>query len=122
MCRRWYRRWGSALLIACLIAPGLVVAQDRRDLPKLGVLWVFDPSTAAPYVRAFKEALCERGSIYWRTVQIIERYDNNDPARPQVIAQEVVALQVDRLHVNDAILPAARKASQTIPMVCPDFY
>ena len=122
MYRRWYRRWVSALLIACLTAPGLVIAQDRRDLPKLGALWVFDPSTAAPYVRAFKEALRERGWIDGRTIQIIERYDNNDPARRQIIAEEVVALQVDLLHVNDAILPAARKASQTIPMVCPDFY
>jgi putative ABC transport system substrate-binding protein len=86
------------------------------------LLWVADPPTAEPYVRALKEGLRERGWIEGKTIRIVERYDYYDSARRPKLATELVALEVDLLYVLGISLPAARKATQTIPMVCPDFF
>src|SRR5512145_1234190 len=116
------RRWVTAVLLVCLMASGLALAQGRRDLPKLGVLWVFDPPTAAPYLQQFKEGLRDLGWIDGRSIQIIERYDNNDPARRAQLATELVGLKVDLLYVTQSAVAAARNATKTIPIVCPDSY
>jgi putative tryptophan/tyrosine transport system substrate-binding protein len=117
-----YRRRFLAALAAGLALPQLVSAQRRRDVRKLGALWVIDAATVAPYVVAFKKVLGDRGWVEGRTIEVIVRYDDSLPARRPEIAAEVVAMGVDVLFVFNAILPAARKLTRTIPMVCGDFY
>jgi putative ABC transport system substrate-binding protein len=100
----------------------LATAEDRRDLAKIGVLWVSNPSIASPHVAAFKEGMRELGWIDGRTVHFVERYDNGDSSRLPRLAAELVALGVDVLFVADGAVPAARQATRKIPIVCPDFY
>ena len=83
---------------------------------------MFDPPTAAPYVQPFKEGLRDLGWIDGRTIQIIERYDNFDSTRHAQLATELVGLRVDLLYVTASAVPAARNATKTIPIVCPDSY
>ena len=120
--RRWHVSWIVVILAGCLLTPGLAAAQARRDLPTVGVLWTSDPSTAAPYLDAFKEGLRDLGWIDGRTIQMVVRYDDNDPLRRPELAAELVALGVDLLYTFDPALPATRGATKTIPIVCPDFY
>src|SRR5262245_18248716 len=117
-----YRRRLLAALAAGLLLPPLASAQRGRDLRKLGVLWAADASTAVPYLAAFKEGLRDRGWMEGRTIDLIVRYDDGAPARRSEIATEVVAMGVDAMFVFSSILPAARKATQSIPIVCGDFF
>jgi putative ABC transport system substrate-binding protein len=109
------------LLAACVMTTGLATAQSPRDPAKVGVLWVFDPSSGAPHVGAFKEGMRELGWIDGRTVHFVERYDNGDASRLPRLAAELVALGVDVLFVADGAVPAARQAISKIPIVCPEF-
>lgn len=116
------RRHALTLLLGCLVTPGLATAQRRRDPPKLGALWAADAPTAVPYLAAFKDSLQELGWVDGRTIQIIVRYDDGVAARRPEIAAEVVALRVDVLFSFNALLPAVRRITTTIPIVCGDFF
>jgi putative tryptophan/tyrosine transport system substrate-binding protein len=109
------------LVTAYLVASGSAFSQADRNLPKLGILWTADPLTAAPYLNAFKEGLRELGWVDGRTVTLIERYDHDDPSQRAKLAAELVEVGVNLLYANDPSLPSARKASKSIPIVCPDF-
>jgi putative ABC transport system substrate-binding protein len=68
--------------------------------------------------------LDEMRSLGWidgQTAQFIVRYDE-DGSRRSAIAAELVALAVDVIVVSDPALPAARKATSTIPIVALDMY
>lgn len=115
----------KALLLAigvCALATGLALAQAPQHPAKVGILWYLDADLAAPYVGAFKKGMRELGWIEGRTVVFIERYDHGDQNRHPKLAAELVALNVDVLFVADAAVPAARQATDRIPMVCADFF
>jgi putative ABC transport system substrate-binding protein len=52
----------------------------------------------------------------------VERYDHGDQSQYPKLAAELVALKVDVLFVFDAAVPAARQATDQIPIVCADFW
>jgi putative ABC transport system substrate-binding protein len=106
--------------LTCLWLPRLALAQ--RKLPKLGVMWVSDASTGAPYVAAFKQSLRDLGWVEGRTIEIHLRYDDGIASRRPAIASELVSLGVDAIFVFDPALPAARHATKSIPIVCADFF
>ena len=66
--------------------------------------------------------LRELGWIDGRTVHLLERYDNGDPTQLPRLAAELVALGVNVFYVTDAAVPAASKASKTIPIVGADMF
>ncbi len=111
-----------ALWAACLVQTALADNVNRSDPAKIGLLWNADPSRTAPRVGAFKEAMRELGWIDGRTVRFVERYGRDDPSRFPSLAEELVRLDVDVLFVVNNALPAARQATQKIPIVCADFY
>lgn len=111
-----------ALLAACVLTSAFAAQESRPDLAKIGVLWSADPSRTASRVGAFKEAMRELGWTDGRTVRFVERYDRDDPSRFPKLAAELVALGVDVFYVSNHALPAARQATQKIPIVCADFY
>jgi putative ABC transport system substrate-binding protein len=85
-------------------------------------MWVGDASTGAPYVAAFNEGLRNLGWVESRTIEVHLRYDDGIESRRPVMASELVSLGVDVLFVFDPGLPAARRATKTIPIVCGDFF
>src|SRR5690349_1978063 len=124
----WYaakvqRRQFAIAVAICALSPARMAFAANASLPKVGVLWVSDPSWLADYFPPFKEALAQLNWVDGRTVQILERYDSGDH-RKRVLqsAKELVALGVNVLFVTDDGVAAAREATTEIPIVCTDFY
>jgi putative ABC transport system substrate-binding protein len=109
-------------VLAWIAATAMAAAQMDRDTPKIGVLWIADASMASPYLGQFKEGLRELGWVDGQTVEIIERYDQGTASRRAGLAAEMVGRGVDVIYAGNPLLPAAMKATATIPIVCPDFY
>jgi putative ABC transport system substrate-binding protein len=136
-CMQTCRRWGRAalrqctdraiLLIVFLVAVcGLwaepVMAQARRSLPKIGELWSGTQPSLESYRQPYVEGLRALGWIDRKTATFVVRYDHGDPSRLPALAAELLGLGIDVLVVNTRALPAARKATKTIPIVCLDMF
>ena len=132
-CRRWGRaalrqcidRW--ALLILFLVAAcGLwaepATAEARRSLPKIGELWSGTEPSLQSYRQPYVEGMRGLGWIDRRTATFVVRYDHGDPSRLPALAAELLGLGIDVIVVNTRALPAARKATTTIPIVCLDMF
>jgi ABC-type uncharacterized transport system substrate-binding protein len=132
-CRRWGRaalrqctdRW--ALLILFLVAVcGLwaepAMAQARRSLPKIGELWSGTEPSLESYRQPYVEGMRGLGWIDRQTATFVVRYDHGDPSRLPALAAELLGLGIDVLVVNTRALPAARKATTIIPIVCLDMF
>jgi putative ABC transport system substrate-binding protein len=109
-----------ALLVALAIslASGVVMAQLRRHIPRLGVL---DPSPQqhpAPCLPAFQQGLRDLGYVDGQTLLIDYRYAEGDPDRLPALAAALVQRTPDVLwlHGNPAAW-AATRATTTIPLV-----
>ena len=96
-------------------------AQDRR-LPTIGVLRGSGVEAAERYLRAFLEAMRKLGWIDGQNARFVVRYADGDVRRFPALTAELVALGVDVLYVTAPAVPAARRATTTIPIVCADFY
>jgi putative tryptophan/tyrosine transport system substrate-binding protein len=131
--RRWSRaalrqctdRW--ALLILFLVAvcgpwTDLATAQARRSLPKIGELWSGTESSLNSYRQPYVEGMRALGWIDRKTATFVVRYDNGDPSQLPALAAELLGLGIDVLVVNTRALPAARRATTTIPIVCLDMF
>jgi putative ABC transport system substrate-binding protein len=73
-----------------------------------------DPSTDAPFQKAFREGLRALGYVDGENVIIVARYSNGDPAKLRALIKELIVLHVDVL-VGDA--PPLKEATTTIPIV-----
>jgi putative ABC transport system substrate-binding protein len=62
------------------------------------------------------------GWIEGRTAQFLVRYDGGDISRLPALAKELIGLGVDVLVVNGRALPAARRATTTLPIVSLDMW
>jgi len=118
----WGKRWLLATCTVCLGSSGMALAQPHQEMPRLGIFWMADPASAAPYLAPFKQGLRELGWIEGKNIEIISSYDNGDPAQRAALAAELVASKINVFYATAALVPAARNASKSIPIVCPDFY
>ena len=122
--RQCIDRW--ALLILFLVAVCLcaepAMAQARRSLPKIGELWSGTEPSLESYRQPYVEGMRGLGWIDRQTATFVVRYDHGDPSRLPALAAELLGLGIDVLVVNTRALPAARKATTTIPIVCLDMF
>lgn len=111
--------WFLAGLLS-LLPPAF--SQTSQPLKKVGILYAIDEKSSQPWLAAIKEGLRGMGWIEGKNIQFIARYADDDASRFAILAKEVVALKVDVIFVTDPMVPAARSATATIPIVCPDFF
>jgi putative tryptophan/tyrosine transport system substrate-binding protein len=136
-CMQTPRRWAHAalrlcterrallilfLLAVCGLWAELATAQARRSLPQIGELWSGTESLLEPYRQPYAEGMRALGWIDRQTAVFVVRYDDGDPSRLPALAAELLGLGIDVLVVNTRALPAARKATTTIPIVCLDMF
>jgi putative tryptophan/tyrosine transport system substrate-binding protein len=107
----------QALLAALMLtAVQLGLANEGRRVPTIGLAIPVDPSTDAPFQRAFRDGLRDLGYVDGKNVALIVRYSNGDPGKLREIIRELIELKVDVL-MGDA--PQLKEATRTIPIVSP---
>jgi putative tryptophan/tyrosine transport system substrate-binding protein len=104
-------------LIAGAAWPMLVRAQQRRGVPKVGVLWhAADADGEWPYYGCLLEGFEELGYSQGK-IELIHRFPDEKPEKFQSMAAELVALAPDVLVGVGGAAPYVKKATSTIPMV-----
>src|SRR6202035_1039733 len=104
-------------LIAGAAWPMLVRAQQRRGVPKVGVLWHAAGADGEwPYYGCLLEGLEELGYSQGK-IELIHRFPDEKPEKFQSMAAELVALAPDVLVGIGGAAPYVKKATSTIPMV-----
>jgi putative tryptophan/tyrosine transport system substrate-binding protein len=93
------------------------IAQERRSLPRIGLLFAGGASETSP-ARKIVLSLAERGYVNGKSAIIEERYAYGSLERLPGLARELVALPVDVIVAVPAVATvAAREATATIPIV-----
>ncbi len=109
-----------ALVGAAAVAPpSMATAQHADRLRRVGILMSTaetDPEEASA-VAAFVQSLGNLGWVAGRNLEIVDRWGAGDADRMQVNAREMVGLGPDVILVKGASVPAARRATSTIPIV-----
>ena len=94
-------------------------AQPARRVPKVAVLWhAGSADEEGPYYTVLQEAFENLGYVNGRTIALEHRFPNEEPAKFDSMAVELVAWKPDVLlaaNVSSAV--AAKKATSTIPIV-----
>ena len=104
--------------LSALALAGPAVGQQKWPL-----VAILSPSSRDPRARAnvnqpFKEALAKLGYQHGHTIEIVERFAENDESRLPALAAELVALQPRVLFTNTSVAgAAAAHATRTIPIV-----
>jgi putative ABC transport system substrate-binding protein len=107
----------ARILVAALVALAYEgSADDKRNLPTIGLAIPVDPATDAPFQGAFREGLRDLGYVDGENVRLIPRYSNGDPVKYRALIQELVGLRVDILWGEAKEL---QEATTTIPIVSP---
>ena len=92
-------------------------AQQPAKLPRLGVL-LFGTPEADPTVAAFRQYIRDLGHIEGQNLLVDYRFAGGKPERLTEVAAEMVRLNPDViLALGGDVVPAAQKATKTIPIV-----
>jgi len=113
------RRRELIRLIAVTVGawPLAVRAQPVDRLPTVGFLGAASDTAWKPMVVSFNQRLRELGWIDGRTVSIVYRWAEGKIDRYAEFAAEFVALNVDVIVTVGSAVPAAKRATSTIPIV-----
>jgi len=113
---------GRRQFLLALTATGLIRPSQGQQ-QKLPLLAILSPASRNAQVlgfvnRPFKEALAKLGYEPGQTIEIVERFADNDESRLPALAAELVALQPRVLFTNtSAAATAVAGATRTIPIV-----
>ncbi len=111
------REFLGALGGAAAAWPLAARAQQVRKLPTIGYLGASTPAGQGQWLAAFLERLRELDWIEGRTVAIEVRWAENRAERYAEIAAEFVRLKVDVIATLGIAVPAAKRATSSIPIV-----
>jgi putative tryptophan/tyrosine transport system substrate-binding protein len=113
------REFMFALGGAATVWPLAVRAQDKRRVPKVGVLWhAGNAEEEGPLFTTLVEGFRKLGYIDGQTIILEHRFPNEIPERFRSMAAELVALKVDVLMSSgNNAAPYAKNATATIPVV-----
>ena len=111
------RRDVMALIAGAAAWPIVARAQERRRVPKVGVLWhAADAAGEWPYYGCLLDGFEELGYSQEK-IELIHRFPDEKPEKFQSMAAELVALAPDVLVGVGGAAPYVKKATSTIPMV-----
>ena len=113
------REFIFALGGAATVWPFGVCAQEKRRIPKVGVLWhAGSAEEEGPLFTTLVEGFRKLGYIDGQTIILEHRFPNEIPERFRSMAAELVALKVDVLMSSgNNAAPYAKNATATIPVV-----
>jgi putative tryptophan/tyrosine transport system substrate-binding protein len=93
-------------------------AQQRKKVPRIGMLFPASPSPAAPFIDAFRQGLHDLGYIEGKQIIIEYRFTEGKQDRLPDLAADLVRLNVDIIVVGGGSATlAAKKATRTVPIV-----
>jgi putative ABC transport system substrate-binding protein len=111
----------SLILVAAVFLTVAAVAQGQqpKKVPRIGYLSSGNPTSESSRAEAIRRALRELSYVEGQNIVTNYRYGEGKFARGDEIATEVVRLKVDIIVVpgGEAWVRAAKKATQTIPIV-----
>ena len=91
-------------------------AQQTGKVPRVGILFI--GGRDQPHLETFKQGLRERGYVEGKNIRFEYRYAEGKEDRLDELAAELVREKVDLIVTTASVSArAARKASQTIPIV-----
>jgi len=110
------RRIGLAVVLALsLLAPLAVEAQQGGKIPLVGVLR--PTSQTDPLTEAFRQGLRDLGYVEGHNIRLVYRFAEGQFERLPGLAAELVQLPVDVLVTDGPGALAAKRATDTIPIV-----
>jgi ABC-type uncharacterized transport system substrate-binding protein len=92
-------------------------AQQASRVARIGYLDFASPSTSASYIGAFREGLRNLGYVEGENFQIEFRFAEGDNDSLPGLAIELIRLNVDVIVTYATGVPAAQRATSTIPIV-----
>jgi putative tryptophan/tyrosine transport system substrate-binding protein len=109
---------GLAVILGLTLAPLAVEAQQAGRMPRIGVVFPAEPaSPTEPSGAAFRQGLRDLGYVEGQNVAVEYRYALGRTERYSELVGELVQLKVDVLVAGGNSSFAAKKATQTIPIV-----
>ena len=111
------RRVAAALALwLCAIIPAF--AQNRENLPIIGILRNNTADNVEPFATGFKDALAALGLADGRNIRLEVRYAEDHIERLPELAQSLVRAKASViLAFSDPAIRAAQQATSTIPIV-----
>jgi putative ABC transport system substrate-binding protein len=97
--------------------PIAALAQQPDRIPTIGYLGLTPVDRLRPYDDAFREGLRDLGYVDGRNLRIEYRSSEGDESRIPALAAELVALSVNAIVTYATGVPAAQRATSTIPIV-----
>jgi putative ABC transport system substrate-binding protein len=111
------RRVLVPLVVAGAILPAVVRAQRPQKLAQIGILSFDSAGKIAPALEIFRAGLRELGYAEGRNIQFEYRFAEGDNDLLPGLAAELVARKVDVIVTYATGTPAARRATDRIPIV-----
>ena len=111
------RRRQFITLIGGAAALPLAARAQQTKIPTIGFMSVSTPTAWSRFVSAFEQRLVELNWINGRTVAIEYRWAEGRSERFVEISAEFVQLKVDVILTGGSAVLAAKRATQTIPIV-----
>jgi putative tryptophan/tyrosine transport system substrate-binding protein len=107
-----------ALLSALILPIYLAEAQQRKKIPRIGVLIPTTAAASTQRIEALQRGLRELGYINGTSINLIYRYTDGKTESLPAIAAELVALNPDIiLAANNTVAHSLSAATKTIPIV-----
>jgi putative ABC transport system substrate-binding protein len=106
-------------MVASALWPRIGAAQSGRRIPKVAVLWhAGSAEEEGPYYTVLQQAFKDLGYEEGRTIALEHRFPNEEPAKFNSMAVDLVAWGPDvLLAANVSSATAAKMATSTIPIV-----
>jgi putative tryptophan/tyrosine transport system substrate-binding protein len=108
---------GIALCAVLLALSCTVEAQQRKKVPRIGVLTVTPPSSLAPRIKAWREALHQLGYVEEQNITIEYRHAEGKRDQLPEVAAELVREKVDVIVAMGPGAIPAKMATSVVPIV-----